>query len=212
MALEAFFERYATLPIVLVALAVYFGSFLVMRCLSPEDKIQESLNKSKVAYFRAGRTFAYDPQKLYAMLDVFNKQPGGDELKKEYKQFFYYDFVFPLLYSSTLAIIIAYFQKRWNIEKAEGGIEPIELHYLWALPLLAMVFDYLENFSLLYVLNNYEGAPMPSVVGFSRLMTMIKLIFIYASMFLAFCVFLLWARDGLKFVFKSKSTHPSASP
>lgn len=210
MALEAFFERIATLPIVLTMIVVYAGSTIALAYLNPKDKIQDSLKTSKVTYFAAGRTFGYDPQKLYAMLNAFNKQPDGDKLKKEYRGFFYYDFIYPLLYAVSLAVIIAYLQKRWNIPEAAGEIEPMKMHYLWALPLLAMVFDYLENLSLLFVLKNYEGAPMPFVVGFSRWMTMLKLLLVYASLFLFICLILIWLGDAWKALFKSKSVNQSA--
>jgi len=211
MALETFFDRIATLPTVLIAIALFTVANIVISILNPKKKIQESLNSSHVTYFAAGKSFGYEPKQLYAMLDAFNKQPDGEMLRDEYRRFFYYDFVYPWIYGLSLAVILAYLQKKWNMPEAGSAIEPMRMHYLWVLPLAAMVFDYAENISLLLVVKNYKGEPLPLLVGFSRLMTMLKLLFIYASLFLFLCLIGLWIWGAVKPLFV-KSAHQSAAP
>ncbi|HEV7373568.1 MAG TPA: hypothetical protein VGN95_02540 [Pyrinomonadaceae bacterium] len=210
MSLEAYFEKIATLQHVLIAIAVFTVSFAAITILNPKKKIQESLNTSNVTYFAAGRSFGYDPKQLYLMLDAFNEREDGKTLRKEYTRFFYYDFIYPLLYGFSLAVIIAYLQKKWNMPDAASGLKPTEMHYLWTLPLLAMVFDYAENISLLLILKNYEGEPLPLLAGFSRLMTMLKLLLLYASFFLYLCLIALWIWEAIKPLFV-KSANQSAS-
>ncbi|HEX8887614.1 MAG TPA: hypothetical protein VF779_00450 [Pyrinomonadaceae bacterium] len=213
MTLKEFLDGIVTLPAALIAIAVLLGSTNIIARLSPEKEIQKSLGT--VPYFRAGRTFGYEPQQLYAMLDVFNQKPDeeaqgeakeeanketkkemdGEALRNAYLKFFSYDFIYPLIYGFSMALIIAYLQKKWNTEGSGNGLEAIRGHYLWALPLVAMVFDYAENISLIHVIKNYRGEPMPGWVGFSRWMTMFKLVLVYASYLLCSWLVLLLVRD-----------------
>lgn len=213
MAAATLYEKFTSLPAVLIAIAVFSIASTVIAILNPKKKIQESLKSSKVTYFAAGRSFGYEPQQLYTMLDVFNQSPeekqsaekqpddkqvDGAKLKGQFQRFLYYDFVYALFYGLSLAVILAYLQRKWNTPEAESGLEAIRVHYLWTLPLFAMLFDFAENISLLLLLKNYQGQALPLLVGFSRLMTMLKLLFIYASFFLYICLLALWIRDAIK--------------
>jgi hypothetical protein len=220
MTFKEFLDGIVTLPAALIAMAVLLGSTSIIARLSPEKEIQKSLGT--VPFFRAGRSFGYEPQQLYAMLDIFNKKPDqkaqgeakeeanketkkevdGEALKNDYLKFFSYDFIYPLIYGFSMALIIAYLQKKLNTEGSGNGLEAIRMHYLWVLPLAAMVFDYAENISLIHVIKNYRGEPMPLWVGFSRWMTMFKLLLVYASYLLCIWLILLLLRDLWKFLLK----------
>jgi hypothetical protein len=174
MALEAYLERIATLPIAVVAFAVMLGSTYLLGRLNPSDEIEKSID---VPYVSIGMTFGYKADDFYRMLDSIDRQPNGQELKEKYRRFFYYDLIYPWVLALAGAILIAYLQHSYNETHAVG------MHYLWALPIVAAVFDNAENISMLNFLSRYDGKPMDTLLGFSRLMTMLKLIFIYAYWF-----------------------------
>jgi hypothetical protein len=199
MALEAYLEKIATLPLALVALLVMFGSTYLIGRLNPSDEIEKSI--SPVPYVSIGMTFGYEPQAFYRMLDSMNAQPHAKELKDKYRSFFYYDLVYPWVLAIAGAILIAYLQHSYNETRAVGP------HYLWALPIVAAVFDNAENISMLIFLGRYDGKPLDTLLGFSRLMTMLKLVFIFA-----YWVVIIWLGVArLTSFFKAKPTQQPAS-
>lgn len=174
MALDMFFERIANPYVALLALVILIGSTYIIGRLNPSEEIQKSIS---VPYVSVGTNFGYRAEDLYRMLDAFNSQANGKELKEKYRRFFYYDLIYPWFYALSAAILIAYLQRSFN------ATNPVGMHFLWMLPILAGVFDYGENLSLLSILSNYDGTPLKMLDRFSRLMTMLKLVFISASLF-----------------------------
>jgi hypothetical protein len=174
MAIETFLERIATLPVALVSLLVLIGSTYVVGKLNPSEEITKSI---EVPYVSIGMTFGYEPAALYGMLDAMDAHHNGAELKAKFRRFFYYDLIYPWFYALAGAVLIAYLQRGYN------STHTVSMHYLWVLPIVAGLLDYAENLSMLRVLSIYEGKPLTTLVGFSRLMTMLKLVFIYAYLF-----------------------------
>jgi hypothetical protein len=198
MALEAYLEKIVSLPLALVALLVMLGSTYLLGRLNPSAEIEKSI--SPVPYVAIGMTFGYEPQAFYRMLDSINAQPKEKKLKEKYEQFFYYDLIYPWVLAIAGALLIAYLQHSYNETRAVGP------HYLWVLPIVAAVFDNAENISMLILLGRYDGKPMDGLLGFSRLMTMLKIVFIFAY----WVVIILLGVAKIASVFKAKPTQQPA--
>jgi hypothetical protein len=135
---------------------------------NPKNNITERLGKD---YFSTDQTWFYSPHKLFDMLDRYS-----DEDRRAHVRFIYLDLVYPLIYSVTAAILLAY-------------LLPVSLPalharfpYLGLLPFAVAVFDYLENLSLLYILQRHEANnPLFGMARFSSLMTTSKLFLMYAA-------------------------------
>lgn len=179
MSLDEFFTNIATARLALLALLVIIVSTLALGYFNPEKEIRKNVGNK---YLSIGMTFGYKPDDLYTMLDGFSEQNTKDE-----RFFLILDLIYPLLYGFAGAILLAYLQRVYD-PAAE-----VRNHYLWALPLCAMVCDWGENISMLLIQGNYVkrtgGLAQISnnirwLTEFSRIMTMLKLLFIYASVLL----------------------------
>lgn len=165
MSPDQFIVRYSS-P--LLALVILVGTSLLLDRFNPKNGIIERLGKD---YFSTDQTPFYSPQKLFDMLDRYS-----DEDRRAHVRFIYLDLVYPLIYSVTAAILLAY-------------LLPVSLPalhakfpYLSLLPFAVAVFDYLENLSLLYILQHYRAnAPLFGVARFSSAMTTSKLFLMYAT-------------------------------
>ena len=197
MSLDDFFTRIATGWLALLALAVFLVSTALLAYLNPEKKIRANVNVGD-KYLSIGMTFGYKPEALYTMLEGFSEQNTKDE-----RTYLILDLIYPLLYGFSFAIILAYLQRVYL------PASPVRHHYLWVLPLCAMVFDWGENLSMIWIQANYrKGAQaigdisntMRWMTDFSRAMTMLKITFIAASLFIALaivCGFILSWLKGL---------------
>jgi len=200
MALERFFEGMASPLNAFIALLVLIASTVIIGALSPEDKIAPNIN---VPYVAIGRTFGYESEPLYKMLDALNAQPDGKN-RTLYRNFLYYDLIYPWFYGLAGAILLAFLQKNFNEQAA------IKAHYFWTLPLLAALFDFGENISMLILLRLYDGKPRNALLGFSQLMTMLKIIFICASFLMVVFATLMLIGAGIKALKKRAMTKAAA--
>jgi len=180
MSLDEFFTNIATARLALLAVLVALVSTVILGYFNPEKKIRENVGDK---YLSIGMTFGYRPADLYTMLDGFSEQNTKDE-----RNFLILDLFYPLLYGFSYAILLAYLQRVYPAANV-----PVRFHYLWALPLCAMVCDWGENLSMLWIQANYrKGAQGLGEVSnglrwmteFSRFMTMLKLLFVYATLFM----------------------------
>lgn len=181
-----------------VALAVLVGSTVLLGVLRPREDIRRRLGP---AYFATDTAFGYRPAELYAMLERY----AGDDYKA-HRLFIFLDLFYPLCYSLSLAVLLGYLLPHLVPEDALP-----RTHYLTLLPLAAAFFDLLENLSMLLILNLREGNPAGRsdlLANFSSAMTMIKLVLVYAALFLAVAGLL----SMLVNVFLMKKTHAAPSP
>jgi hypothetical protein len=178
-----------------LALVVFIASTAILWYLNPEKKIRENVNVGD-KYLSIGMTFGYKPDDLYTMLDGFSEQNTKDE-----RFYLIMDLFYPVLYGFSLAILLAYLQSKYPIAS------PGRFHYLWVLPLCAIVFDWGENISMIWIQSNYKkrtpglmevSDSLRRVTEFSRIMTMLKLLFIYASFFMAVFAVLFLIQSGWK--------------
>jgi len=182
MSLYDFFTNITTGRFALLALGVFLVSTVVLDRLNPEKTIRANPNVGD-KYLSIGMTFGYKAEDLYTMLDGFSEQNTKDE-----RVYLILDLVYPLLYGLSWAIILAYLQRIYM------PTSTIRNHYLWVLPLCAMVFDWAENLSMIWIQANYRKGEISNTMrwmtDFSRAMTMLKITFIAASFFVAFALLL----------------------
>lgn len=180
MSLDDCFTNIATWRFALLALLVIGVSTAVLGYFNPEKKIRENVGDK---YLSTNMTFGYKPDDLYTMLDGFSEQN-----RKDTRVFLIADLFYPLFYGFSFAIILAYLQRAYQ------PASPVRFHYLWVLPLCAMVFDWGENLSMLWIQSHYRkgalalgeiSSSLRWMTDFSRTMTMLKLLFIYASLFMS---------------------------
>ncbi len=169
----------------LAALVVLVASTVALDRLTPLKEIKKRLGDK--TYISTGMTFGYRPADLYAMLDAYRDE--SDRVKDDAKEFDYYkahrffialDMIYPLLYSVSLAVMLG------CLLPYAAPHEHAKIHYLTLVPLLAAVFDYLENLSLLAVINGHEAdhtARHNGLAAFSSAMTTAKLALLYATLF-----------------------------
>lgn len=125
--------------VALAAVAVFFGSFLLLGRTNPKNGIEKELGDK---YVSTDSTF-YRTEKAAAMFMLY-KERG---LFAAHRRFILlHDLIFPPCYCIPLVLLLAY------LHPAAGR------QYGWVMlaPLLAMVFDYSENFSILSVLSTVE--------------------------------------------------------
>ena len=157
-----------------VALVVLVGSTVALGVWNPKDDIRRRLGAS---YFSTDMAFGYGADDLYAMLGKY----GGDDYKA-HRLFILFDVLYPLLYSISAAVMLGYLLPHALPEEQYARVR-----YLTLVPLAAALFDLLENLSMLFVLNAHEGNPAgrsDGLVCFSSAMTMLKTVFINATLFM----------------------------
>ncbi len=83
------------------------------------------------------------------------------------------DMIYPIIYGSFLILLIAFL-----LDKIYPHSNKILLFLIF--PIVGMVFDYLENFNTLYLLNKFPNITTEEVT-FGSLMTQLKWVFILFS-------------------------------
>jgi hypothetical protein len=119
---------------------------------------------------------------------MFRLYKAKDRPEEEQRQLFaahrrfltFHDRIYPLCYAVPLVLLLAYF---YPPQPAGEGrrFAPLVL-----LPLLAMLFDYAENQTILSVLDSVEttGQVPLKALGWARLFTAAKIILLFASLLL----------------------------
>lgn len=188
MSLDDGFTNIGTWRLALLALLVIGVSTAILAYFNPEKTIRENVGDK---YLSIGMTFGYKADDLYTMLDGFSEQNRRDT-----RVYLIVDLFYPLIYGFSFAIILAYLQRTYM------PASPVKSHYLWVLPLCAMVFDWAENLSMLWIQANYRKGEISNVMrwmtDFSRAMTMLKITFIAASFFIAIVLVIGLILSGLK--------------
>lgn len=167
------FLKIASLPVVLTAAFVSVCFTALFLTLNPrraiEARFKEALNGD---LFFTPDTSLYGPRKLYTMLDAYTEA----DYRAHYK-FLYLDFIYPLIYSLAMALIIVYLQNEFRPPDATVSPYPV------LIPLAAAVADYLENAGIYLLLRRYQTRHTKStaLVVFSVLMTIIKILLFIAS-------------------------------
>ncbi len=171
MSLDKFFLEHTGPWVALCAALVLILSTLILGWVSPKEAIKARL---KADYFSTDSTFGYTPDDLYTMLDKYRTSPS-DEFDA-HKTFILYDLIYPWFYAITAALLIAYLLPSLSADYRH-------MRFLTLLPVAAAVFDYLENITMYFILRSYPQR-VPALVLVSRTMTMLKLVLIYATLFL----------------------------
>ena len=173
MSPSEFFLKIASLPVVLTAAFVFVCFSALFFMLNPrratEARFKEALNHD---LFFTPDISPYGPRKLYAMLDAYTEA----DYRAHYKML-YLDFIYPLIYSLAMALIIVYLQNEFRPPDATVSPYPV------LIPLAAALADYLENISIYLLLRRYETqhTKATALVVFSMLMTIIKILLLLAS-------------------------------
>lgn len=177
----------------LLALAILVGVSIFLGRYNPKNPIINSLGKD---YFSTDQTWRYEPQKLFVMLDKYDKaDKQRGEFRQAHARFIYLDLIYPLIYAITGTVLLM------SMLSALLAAPPAWLRYLTFLPILIAVFDYLENLSMLWILRNYKAGSAPfGVARFSSAMTTSKLFLMYfaAALFAIGLValFIKWLSDA----------------
>ena len=166
-----FFVKYSA-P--LLALAILVGVSVFLDRSNPKNHIIKRLGED---YFSTDKTWLYEPQKLFDMLDKYDEADGHrGEYRQAHARFIYLDLIYPMIYAITGTIMLM------SLLSALQAAPHTWLRYLAFLPVLIAVFDYLENLSLLWILRNYTaGSPPFGMARFSSAMTTSKLFLMYAT-------------------------------
>jgi hypothetical protein len=136
-------------------------------------------------------SFFYTPNDLYRMAEAY-----GPEGRQEYVRVrFTFDLVFPLVYTLFLAAAIS-----WTFSKAFPAGSRMRLANL--VPVLGMLFDYMENLSTSLVMLRYP-AHTAVVDLLAPFFTMVKWIFVSGS----FVVLLVGVVLAALFMLREKRSH-----
>jgi hypothetical protein len=170
------FLKIASLPAVLVAAFVFVVTSVLFFRFNPtnaiEARFKDALNHD--LFVRTGLGL-HGPRKLYAMLDAYTDA----DYRAHYKSL-YLDFIYPLIYSFALALIIVHLQNHFRPPDATVSPYPV------LLPLAAAVADYLENLCQLLILRRYQAkhTRANALVIFSVMMTAVKILLWLVSVLL----------------------------
>ena len=173
MSIDTFVAAKSTSTLAWSALILLIASSTLLESLNPKNAVRERL---KDKYFSTDMTPAYGPGRLFTMLRLYEE----DDFKAHKRFLRRHDLIYPVLYGFSMTIMLAYLK---------GALAPGDDHrikYLWAIPLGAMLFDYLENLSMYLILNNYDknGVPPTALAIFSSAMTTLKILFLAAALVL----------------------------
>jgi hypothetical protein len=170
----------------LIALVVLFASSYLLGKYSPKNVIAQDLKGAYISTdnpYQTERTLWYDTARVTAMLGKYNEPEHLPKLYDEHEKFILrYDLVYPPCYAIPCVLLLAFFYP-WN-----GGPR-----WLVLLPLAAAVFDYAENFSMLFFIRGFRETPERPPLGLlelSRACTFAKLSLLLGSVaFLLLFVF-----------------------
>lgn len=128
------------------------------------------------------QSFYYTATDLYHWAEAYGPEGRAAYIRAR----FTFDLIWPLLYTLFLATAIS-----WLNRRAFGADSPWQQANL--VPVLGMIFDYLENASASLVMIRYPAAT-PIVDGLATVFTMVKWFFVYGSfvLLLAGTVLGLW--------------------
>lgn len=162
------------------ALALLLVSTWLLGRASPKNKIIEKLGD---AYVSTDMKFRYDIEKAGKMFRLYKERPAEEqrELFEAHTRFLtFHDRIYPLCYAIPLVLLLAYFYP----PQPPGAGRPFGALVL--LPLLAMLFDYAENQTILSVLGSVEttGQVPVKALGWARRFTAAKIILLGASLLL----------------------------
>lgn len=125
-------------------------------------------------------SFIYTPRQLYEMADRY-----GEEGRKAYIQArFSFDLIFPLVYTAFLVVLIS-----WLARAFIPAASP--WRFINLVPILGMLFDFLENTSTSLVMARYP-ASSPLFASLAPGFTIIKWIFVLGSFLILFICALGW--------------------
>ncbi len=127
-------------------------------------------------------SFTYSVDKLYDMAQVYG--PSGRQAYIHARWTF--DLVFPIVYTALLVTTLSRLSRRHFPAKSRWQSANL-------LPLVAMVFDYLENSATSLVMARYP-TKTPVVDFLAPVFTLVKWIFVYASfgLLLAWVLWMAW--------------------
>lgn len=168
------FLKIASPAVVLTAAALFVIFTVLMLGFSPlravEARFKEALNHD--LFFKAGTT-PYTPRKLFAMLDAYTTE----DYRAHYRMLAI-DIAYPLVYAFAFSVTIVYLQNYFRPPDATVSPYPVFV------PLLAAIFDYLENLSLYLVLRRYQTKRERAggLAVLSATMTILKILFWVASL------------------------------
>ncbi len=108
-------------------------------------------------------TFNYTPEHVHQLFSTY-----GDEGRRLYLSYLLLlDFIYPVLFALTNSVLLAYFFERLfpNVSF---------FRYLYLIPFVALLLDYMENIGILTLLLSYPNQ-MAGVVAMTSAITMLKL-------------------------------------
>jgi len=168
--LEAIFNA-ANGRVALAAFAVFFVATVALNFINPKNKIRKDL---KCDYIATDSTFLYDVDDVKKMLGQY--KPEHYEAHESF--ILVYDLIYPLCYGIPSMLILAYFFP--VLFPGKGG----SLRLLVLLPVVAMLCDYAENFTMLAFLRSFRENPKTTLglLYLSRTFTATKLSLILLSL------------------------------
>lgn len=157
--------------VALAAVAVFFGSFLLLSRTNPKDVVIKKLGGD---YVSTDSRF-YGFEKAARMFKLYKKEENREFFAAHRRFILLHDLIFPPCYCIPLVLLLAYLHPT-------GGRS---FGWVMLAPLLAMLFDYAENFSVLSVLDAVERTEqVPSVtLRAAQVFTYLKLSLLIFSAF-----------------------------
>lgn len=157
----------ATWKIALAAFVVFLLSSVALDRLSPKNAIRDDLKEHYVATDNPTKTegsLRYSTSRVTEMLRRYDPERGHFEAHQRF--ILLYDLIYPLCYGLGGVYVLA-FLCPWRTGWAR---------WLVLLPLAAMLFDYVENFTMLAVITHFrqhQQAPL-ALLEVSRAFTVAK--------------------------------------
>ena len=183
-----------TWKVALAALAVIVVSTLVLGRYNPKDEIRARLGAAYVSTdnpYKTEKSLWYSTARVTAMLKLYE----ADDYRAHQKFILIHDLIYPLCYGIA-GVYLLTFLSPWR----EG---PARLLVL--LPLVTMLLDYVENFTMLAVLahfRKYQQTP-PTLLEVSRAFTFAK----HLALLLSLAALVIFSAA---FVFSLFRTKPAA--
>lgn len=171
-------HRLASLRNVLILAIIYVGTSVLIFNIGIVPRLMEQADGMGLL----DNTFGYTPQRVYTLFDTLGA--NGRQLYGTYLLAF--DFLYPILFAVTNSIVLAYL-----LESLFGPKRSFVFLYL--LPFVALLFDFVENLSLLALLWLYP-TQLAALAIFAEIVTATKLalvnfLFIVTLMVLAGVLF-----------------------
>jgi len=125
-------------------------------------------------------SFFYAPEKLFEMADTYEEAGRQAYIHARWT----FDLIFPLVYGGFLITTTG-----WLLGKATSPES--KLRWLILVPMIGVVFDYLENTAVSLVMNAY-----PTRLGWAAFLasgfTLIKWVFVYGGFAVLVAAFVIW--------------------